>query len=102
MPILQKGQLIEQLAIRFPDLGALDVQEAVGLILKQIMDEVEQGGRVEVRGFGAFSLKALNAREARNPKTGVPVLISAKHRFRFKVSRLLLAILNESKDENHA
>ena len=55
MSNMTKSQLVSQLATRFPRLALLDVEEAVGLILKKIMEEVEQCGRVEIRGFGVFS-----------------------------------------------
>ena len=67
---MTKSELIEQIAMRQPELSAKDVETAVRIILDDMTDALATGGRVEIRGFGSFSLHYRKPRTGRNPKTG--------------------------------
>ena len=68
-----KSELIAKLAAENPHLTQKDVERVVGVILDRMTDALVQGGRVELRGFGAFSVRARPARAGRNPRTGAAV-----------------------------
>ncbi|MDX1354724.1 MAG: HU family DNA-binding protein, partial [Halomonas venusta] len=70
---MTKSELIEQIAMRQPELSAKEVETAVRIILDDMTDALASGGRVEIRGFGSFSLHYREPRVGRNPKTGDPV-----------------------------
>lgn len=78
---LTKSKLIESLSTspKLTHLSYKDVELAVKLVLEHISQELAQGRRVEIRGFGSFSLRHRPARMGRNPKTGEPVYLSAKY-----------------------
>ena len=65
-----KSELIAKLAAENPHLTQKDVERVVGVILDRMTDALDEGGRVELRGFGAFSVRARPARAGRNPRTG--------------------------------
>lgn len=75
---MTKSELIERLALRYPELRAQDVEETVKLMIEKICQSLEKGDRVEIRGFGSFSLHYREARVGRNPKTGESVEVPAK------------------------
>ncbi|MDO5090695.1 MAG: integration host factor subunit beta [Cardiobacteriaceae bacterium] len=75
---MTKSELIERLSMRYPSLRAQDVEEAVKLMIEKICQSLEKGDRVEIRGFGSFSLHYRDARTGRNPKTGESVKVPAK------------------------
>jgi integration host factor subunit beta len=89
-----KSELIAALAAENPHLARTDVEAAVAVILERIILALESGGRVELRGFGAFSVRARPARPGRNPKTGEPVPVKAKHVPFFKSGKELRERLN--------
>ena len=76
--VMIKSQLIEAVAYENPNLGAADVERAVNGVFEAISTQLEQGGRVELRGFGAFSVRSRSARKGRNPRTGESVGVDAK------------------------
>ncbi|MGS2744029.1 integration host factor subunit beta [Halomonas sp. LS-001] len=86
---MTKSELIEQIAMRQPELSAKDVETAVRLILDDITDALAEGGRVEIRGFGSFSLHYRDPRTGRNPKTGDPVKLEGKYVPHFKPGKEL-------------
>ncbi len=86
---MTKSELIEQIAMRQPELSAKDVETAVRLILDDITDTLAEGGRVEIRGFGSFSLHYREPRTGRNPKTGDPVKLDGKYVPHFKPGKEL-------------
>jgi len=86
---MTKSELIEQIAMRQPELSAKDVETAVRLILDDITDTLSEGGRVEIRGFGSFSLHYREPRTGRNPKTGDPVKLEGKYVPHFKPGKEL-------------
>ena len=75
---MTKSELIERLAMRYPELRAQDIEETVKLMIEKICQSLEKGDRVEIRGFGSFSLHYREARIGRNPKTGESVEVPAK------------------------
>ena len=89
-----KSELIAKLAAENPHLTQRDVERVVGVILERLINALERGGRVELRGFGAFSVRSRPARAGRNPRTGDPVDVRAKHVPFFKSGKELRARLN--------
>lgn len=81
---MTKSELIENLAMRQTHLMRKDVEIAVKLILDRISLALARQDRVEIRGFGSFALHHRPSRVGRNPKTGEPVKIPAKHVPHFK------------------
>lgn len=81
---MTKSELIERLASKQPHFMLKDVELAVKLILDQVSDALARNERVEIRGFGSFSLHHRPARVGRNPKTGAAVHIPAKNVPHFK------------------
>ena len=68
-----KSELITALGEENPHLTQRDIERVVGIILERMIQALEAGGRVELRGFGAFSVRSRPAREGRNPRTGAAV-----------------------------
>ena len=89
-----KSELITALAEENPDLTQRDLERVVGVILERMIVSLEAGGRVELRGFGAFSIRSRPARPGRNPRTGETVQVRAKHVPFFKSGKELRARLN--------
>ncbi|MCI0508486.1 integration host factor subunit beta [Chromohalobacter nigrandesensis] len=94
---MTKSELIEQIAIRQPELSAKEVEAAVKLILEDITHSLSSGGRVEIRGFGSFSLHFREPRTGRNPKTGDPVDLQGKFVPHFKPGKELREQVNASR-----
>ena len=84
-----KSELIRALSEKLPELAAKDVELAVNCILEQMIAALEDGERIEVRGFGSFSLHHLAARIGRNPKTGEAVQLPKKVALHFKPGKAL-------------
>ena len=89
-----KSELIARLASENPHLTQRDVERVVGVILDSMTSALESGGRVELRGFGAFSVRARPARAGRNPRTGDTVSVKAKRVPFFKSGKELRERLN--------
>jgi integration host factor subunit beta len=89
-----KSELIAALASENPHLTQKDIERVVGVILDQMIEALEGGGRVELRGFGAFSVRSRPARAGRNPRTGESVKVRAKNVPFFKAGKELRARLN--------
>lgn len=90
-----RSELIEKLTAENPHLTQADITKVVDAIFDQIASAVSQGGRVELRGFGAFQAKQRRARLGRNPSTGGPVHVETKQVVAFKASKNLLARIND-------
>jgi integration host factor subunit beta len=86
---MTKSELIWKLAARYPQLVAKDVEITVKLILDAMCNELTKGGRIEIRGFGAFALNYRPPRIGRNPKSGKPVKVPAKYVPHFKPGKEL-------------
>ena len=91
-----KSELIGKLADENPHLTQRDIERVVGVILDRMTAALEKGGRVELRGFGAFSVRSRPARAGRNPRTGESVSVKAKHVPFFKSGKELRERLNLS------
>jgi integration host factor subunit beta len=89
-----KSELIATLAAENPHLTQRDIERVVGVILERMIGALEDGGRVELRGFGAFSVRSRPARSGRNPRTGEAVQVRAKNVPFFKSGKELRARLN--------
>ena len=81
---MNRADLIDRLAFLHPRLLAQDADAAVRIIMDAMIDELTSGGRIEIRGFGSFSLNYHPPRMGRNPKTGVKVAVPAKYIPHFK------------------
>ncbi len=92
---MTKSELIQRLAERNPHLYLRDVEKIVETIFDEITDALANGDRVELRGFGAFSVKHRDARVGRNPRTGEAVQVEAKRLPFFKTGKGLRERLNE-------
>lgn len=95
---MTKSELIEQIAMRQSELSIKEVESAVRMILDDITETLADGGRVEIRGFGSFSLHYREPRTGRNPKTGDPVSLSGKHVPHFKPGKELREQVNASRE----
>jgi integration host factor subunit beta len=89
-----RSELIQTIADQNPHLFQRDVERIVNTIFEEITDAMARGERVELRGFGAFSVKKRDARVGRNPRTGDAVDVDAKSVPFFKTGKLLRDRLN--------
>ncbi|WP_299351608.1 integration host factor subunit beta [uncultured Shimia sp.] len=89
-----RSELIQKIADENPHLYQRDVERIVNTIFDEITDAMSRGDRVELRGFGAFSVKKRDARVGRNPRTGESVEVEEKHVPFFKTGKLLRDRLN--------
>ena len=89
-----KSELIARLSEKTPHLTQRDVERVVGVILERMIQALETDGRVELRGFGALSVRSRDARAGRNPRTGESVDVRAKHVPFFKSGKELRERLN--------
>jgi integration host factor subunit beta len=92
-----KSELVARIAEMNPHLYQRDVENIINSILDGIVDALAKGDRVELRGFGAFSVKARPARVGRNPRTGEHVSVEGKVVPFFKTGKEMRVRLN--KDE---
>ena len=86
---MTKSELIDKLSTQQKHLAHLDVELAVKSILEQMSASLSGGDRIEIRGFGSFSLHFRAPRMGRNPKTGEAVALPGKHVPHFKPGKLL-------------
>ncbi len=93
---MTKTELIERIAGKQKQLSAKDVELAVKAIIDYMSQVLSEGGRIEIRGFGSFSLHYRGPRMGRNPKTGTPVMLSGKYAPHFKPGKELRDRVNMS------
>lgn len=93
---MTKSELIERIAARQTQLSAKDVELAVKTIIEQMSQTLAAGERIEIRGFGSFSLHYREPRLGRNPKTGDTVELSGKYVPHFKPGKEMRERVNES------
>ena len=86
---MTRAELNAALAARFPQFSQEDCGLAMRLILDAIIRALANGGRVEIRGFGVFSLNFVPPHQRRNPRTGDPMQVPGKYRPRFKAGKEL-------------
>jgi integration host factor subunit beta len=89
-----RSELVQRLAAENPSLSQRDVEAIVTTFFDEITRRLAEDGRVELRGFGAFSTRAREAREGRNPRTGEAVKVDAKRVPYFKPGKEMRARLN--------
>ena len=90
-----KSQLARLLADRNPHLYKQDADRLIDVVLDEITAALRDGGRVELRGFGSFSVRSRNARIGRNPRNGETVEVTAKCAPNFRCSKDLQRRLNK-------
>lgn len=95
---MKKSELVQKLAKRFPHLYQRDVELLVNTVLGEIATALVTGRRVELRGFGAFSIRKREARKARNPKTGNEVLIGERNAIYFRTGKELRERINTARN----
>ena len=91
-----RSELVQKLCGDFPDLTQREVEGVVGALFDSITDQLAKGGRVELRGFGAFSTRQRDARVGRNPRTGEQVDVGEKYVPQFKAGKEIRERLNRS------
>lgn len=89
-----RSELVEALARDNPELRAEEVEQVVQIFFDEIAQRLAEGGRVELRGFGAFSTREREARKGRNPRTGASVNVPAKRVPYFKAGKEIRERLN--------
>ena len=89
-----RSELVQAVGVANPDLTLRDVERVVSTIFEEIVASLAAGRRVELRGFGAFSTRAREARTGRNPRTGTAVAVEAKRVPYFKPGKDLRERLN--------
>lgn len=100
---MTKAELIEGLANKLPGvLNKADAEKAINIILEDIITALQQGERVNISGFGTFSVSTRQARTGRNPKTGEPIAISASRSAKFRAGKQLRDSLNDSNQQGGA
>ena len=93
---MTKSELIEIIARRQPQLSTRDVELSVKTLIEQMSRTLAQGGRIEIRGFGSFSLHYRAPRMGRNPRTGETVGLAGKYVPHFKPGKDLRYRVNQS------
>ncbi len=96
---MTKSEIIDILSRKQSHLSSRDVELSVKLLLDKMGDVLSGGGRIEVRGFGSFSLHHRTARKGRNPKTGDQVDLPPKYVPHFKPGKELRERVNESREQ---
>lgn len=94
---MTKSELIESLSRRQSQLASKDVELAVKTILEHMAQTLSNGERIEIRGFGSFSLHYRPPRVGRNPKSGEPVSLPAKYVPHFKPGKQMRERVDQSK-----
>ncbi len=90
-----RSELLQEIASENPELRAEEVERVVDIFFEEIAARLSDGGRVELRGFGAFSTRERDARKGRNPRTGEAVNVPAKRVPYFKPGKEMRASLNK-------
>ena len=93
---LNKSDLIERIALKNPHLAEPLVEDAVKIMIDQMIEALSSGDRIEIRGFGSFSLHYRAPRTGRNPKTGESVELTGKYVPHFKPGKELRERVNLS------
>lgn len=91
-----RSQLVQKLAALHPDLGLPEIDRIVDVVFDSIGSRLAEGGRVELRGFGAFTTRARDGRTGRNPRTGSAVVVQPKRVPHFKPGKEMRQRLNGS------
>ena len=89
-----KSELIKRISSQNPHLYDRDIEKVINAILDEMVEALRRGDRVELRGFGAFSVRLREARQGRNPRTGAAVAVAKKASPAFKTGKEMRARLN--------
>mgnify|MGYP003110007017 FL=1 len=89
-----RSELLQKLAQDNPELRAQEIEQVVDIFFEEIAQRLAEGGRIELRGFGAFSTREREARTGRNPRTGEAVEVPAKRVPYFKPGKEMRNALN--------
>jgi integration host factor subunit beta len=89
-----KSELVQKIADKSPHLYHRDIERIVNTILDEVINAMKDGNRIELRGFGAFSVKNRPARVGRNPRTGEQVDVGEKYVPQFKAGKEIRERLN--------
>ena len=89
-----RSELVQKLCDDHPDLTVREIERIVSTFFDAISEQLQRGGRVELRGFGAFSTRDREARQGRNPRTGEAVNVDAKRVPYFKPGKEMRERLN--------
>jgi len=95
---MTKAELVEDVA-RAAELTKKDAERLVELVFESIIETLNHGEKIELRGFGSFRVRERGARRGRNPKTGAPVDIPAKRVPYFKPGKELKELINDDSQE---
>lgn len=90
-----RSELLQELHKDNPELRAEEIEQVVDIFFDEIAQRLAEGGRVELRGFGAFSTREREARSGRNPRTGETVKVPSKRVPYFKAGKEIRERLNE-------
>jgi integration host factor subunit beta len=94
---MTKAELVEDVA-RAAELTKKDAERLVELVFESIIETLNRGEKIELRGFGSFRVRERGARRGRNPKTGAPVDIPAKRVPYFKPGKELKELINDEQE----
>ena len=97
---MTKSDLIERLILKYPQSKAEDIENTVNMILEEMATSLEKGDRIEIRGFGSFSLRRRKERNGRNPKTGEKLSVEPHYVAAFRAGQLLKEKLWNLKKED--
>jgi integration host factor subunit beta len=97
---MTKSELVLNLSKRYPHLYQRDIETLVSTIFDDISSTLLEGGRVELRGFGAFSIRRRESRKARNPKNGKEVHIGERYAIYFRTGKELRERINKKPAAN--
>ena len=92
--MMTKSELIDRLAAQFPQLVAKDAELAVKMILDAMAESLAKGERIEIRGFGSFTVRPYKPYSGRNPRTGEAIKIKAAKVPKFRPGKALKDALN--------
>ena len=98
---MTRSELVSLLANRFPQLTAKDTEFSVSALIESIAEGLKKGDRIEVRGFGSFSLNYRPARVGRNPKSGETVQVPAKYTPHFKAGKEMRERIDAAADQDN-
>lgn len=91
-----RSELLGALGKEHADLRGEDIEQVVDIFFDEISQRLAEGGRVELRGFGAFSTRERDARQGRNPRTGEAVAVGAKRVPYFRPGKDMRRVLNDA------
>ena len=94
-----KSKLLKQLSDSYPNFLKKDIEKFLNIVLNEIKKTLKRGERVELRGFGIWSIHIQKARISRNPKTGEKIQTPEKKTIHFKMAKELFNKLNNNNNE---